>query len=287
MKSVINSQIIQKSSIPTDGTKTTFKEVFEVFSNPLRYSFDNYKLGDDLKFAEQEFTNIQKKIQRKELNRKKIWEQKKETYEEKDINIRNKISELKKKCRENMGFADVDVQSSKFLNKIDMTAILNTKKLFNEKAYQQVTPANNKESIFNFVSDNREISLKNFLLGLLKEERELINSKELLVSKTLKDSEIKMEKDYKNFVDFVEEEKKIQKANEQKIIEFYNNNRELAVAKKKLIQENKSIMDELDRTAKSINNLKSNAAFVHLVLGGNIYMNDRLILLYSLILINI
>lgn len=197
----------------------------------------------------------------------KIWEQPLKDEAERDINIRNKISELKKKCRENLGFSEVDLQNQKFLNKIDLASILDSKKILADRAKQK--NINKVESIFNFVTDNREISMKNFLLDLLKDERSLINSKELLVSKTLKDSEVKLEKDYKNFVEFVEEEKRNQKSNEQKLIEYFNHNRELATVKKKLIQENKTIVDDLDRTVKSINNLKSNAAFVHLVLGGN------------------
>ena len=185
---------------------------------------------------------------------------------EKDINIRNKITELKKKCRENQGFSEVDLDSQKFLSKLDLASILDSKRILADRAKSK----NNDKvgSIFNFVTDNREISMKNYLLDLLKDERSLINSKELLVSKTLKDSEVKIEKDYKNFVDFAEEEKRNQKLNEQKLIEYFNHNRELATIKKKLIQENKTVVDDLDRTVKSINNLKSNAAFVHLVLGG-------------------
>jgi len=154
------------------------------------------------------------------------------------------------------------------LSKLDLASILNSKKILADRAKQTNTNSNKVDSIFSFVTDNREISMKNFLLDLLKDERSLINSKEFLVSKTLKESEVRLNKDFKNFVDFVDEEKRNQKLNEQKLIEFFNHNRELAIVKKKLIQENKTVVDDLDRTVKSINNLKSNAAFVHIVLGG-------------------
>ena len=149
-----------------------------------------------------------------------------------------------------------------------MTSILDSKKFIEDKNKPKETQKKQLDSIFNFVVDNREISLKNFLLDLLKEERSLIDSKELLVSKTLKESEVKLDKDFKAFIEFVEDDKKVKRLNEQKIIEFQNKNRDLETIKKKLIQENKSVLDDLDRTVKGINNLKSNAAFVHLVLGG-------------------
>lgn len=245
----------------------SFKEIYDNIPISRKYAEIKNKKTDDIEFAQRELFNIKKKEKRKDQGRVKIWEQPLKDEEEKDINIRNKITELKKKCKENQGFSQVDLHSQKFLSKLDLASILDSKKILVDRAKQK-NNTNKVESIFNFVTDNREISMKNFLLDLLKDERSLINSKELLVSKTLKDSEVKIEKDYKNFIDFAEEEKRNQKLNEQKLIEFFNHNREFATVKKKLIQENKTIVDDLDRTVKSINNLKSNAAFVHLVLGG-------------------
>ncbi len=255
---------LQKSDLQESKT---FKEIADNITGSQKYPDLLNRKSYDVELAERELFNIKKKEIRKE-QRIKIWEQSTVKNEnEKDINIRNKISELKKKCREKEGFTDVDLNSNKFLTKIDLASISESKKILNERPKNK-NSKNQLESIFNFVTDNREISMKNFLLDLLKDERSLISSKEILVSKTLKDSEVKLEKDYKNFMDFVEEEKRTQKYNEQKLIEYFNHNRELATVKKKLIQENKTVVDDLDRTVKAINNLKSNAAFVHLVLGG-------------------
>lgn len=247
----------------------TFQNLADTLPKSVILEINKSQKTDDIEFAERELFNIKKREKRKEENRVKIWQQSSNPEAEKDINIRNKITELKKKCRENHGFSDVDLRSQKFLTKIDVSSIMDSRKIISDTN----KPTNNKgknkiDSIFNFVEDNREISMKNFLLDLLKDERSSINSKEFTVTKALKDSEVRMDKDYKNFIDFVEEEKKTHKLNEQKIIENYNNNRELGIAKKKLNQENKTIVDDLDRTVKAINNLKSNAAFVHLVLGG-------------------
>ena len=137
-----------------------------------------------------------------------------------------------------------------------------------DKSEQKYNSKQKVGSIFNFVTDNREICMKNFLLELLKDERSIINTKEHTVTKALKDSEFKLEKDYKNFVDFIENEKKSQKQNENELFQAFNKNRDLTISKKKFNQENKQIIDEIDRTVKGIVNLKSYAGFVHLVLEG-------------------
>lgn len=111
--------------------------------------------------------------------------------------------------------------------------------------------------------------MKNYLLDLLKGERTLINNKENLVTKALKESEHKLDKDFKDFYGYVDKEKRILKYNEQKLNEAISNNRKLADTKKKLVQENKQIEDELDRTVKIILNFKGNASFVHTVIGGD------------------
>ena len=56
--------------------------------------------------------------------------------------------------------------------------------------------------------DNKEISLKNYLIGLLKEKRTDINEKERNIEKALKQSENQLDRDTKEFIDFVEETKK-------------------------------------------------------------------------------
>jgi hypothetical protein len=110
--------------------------------------------------------------------------------------------------------------------------------------------------------------MKNILLGLLKNERGMISTKENLVAKAIKDSEVRLDKDTRNFFEFIEQEKKVQKQNDIVLIKAFDSNREFAAKKKKSNIENKQICDEIDRTIKSILSLKSYAGFVHIVLGG-------------------
>jgi hypothetical protein len=199
----------------------------------------------------------------------KIWDKKKEGVDnsEKELGIRKKIFEIKKNVKEKGGLDQIDTQG--YLSKGHMNVIFESGKIIKDRAFH-----NNKtvlqgktNSLYNFLIDNREISMKNFLLDLLKNERDKIETKEGEVSKALKGSEFKLEDDFKKFENFTEYEKKIQKENERVLLEKGKDNRELADRKKKLNQENKQICDELERTVKSIRNYKGDAIFVHYVLG--------------------
>lgn len=176
--------------------------------------------------------------------------------------------ELKKTCRETSGFNITALRDLKFLNKANVQSIADTSKIIQEKNSQKNNGLNKQDTILSFVMDNKEISMKNFLLGLLKDERGMISTKENLVQKAIKDSEVRLDKDTRNFLGFIEQEKKIQKQNEIVLIKAFDANRELAAKKKKSNIENKQICDEIDRTIKGILSQKSYAGFVHIVLGG-------------------
>jgi hypothetical protein len=66
----------------------------------------------------------------------------------------------------------------------------------------------------------KTISLKNFQIGLLKNERTFISDKEGQISLALKNSERKLDNDYKSFQDFIETEKKMSKQREQ-VLELF------------------------------------------------------------------
>ena len=124
------------------------------------------------------------------------------------MNIRSKISELRKTCREETGFRTKELKDIKYLTQGNINSIIETSKIMKEKNNNKMNETKKSDKIFSFITDNREISMKNFLLELLKEERCAINEKELMVNKALKDSENKMERDYKYFIEFIDKEKK-------------------------------------------------------------------------------
>lgn len=128
-------------------------------------------------------------------------------------------------------------------------------------------------SINDYIKDNREICLKNYLLDILQNERDSINIKEKTVTNALKESQNKLELDKKNFIKFEDYQKEILKNNENVISSHIQINRGLTDKKKKLMQENRQVLDELDRLVKAILNLKGTALFVHSVIGGKYFLN--------------
>ena len=67
------------------------------------------------------------------------------------------------------------------------------------------------------MNDTRDICLKNYLIGLLKESRTDLNEKEKDITKALRDGETRLETDYRNFIEFVENTKKKTKKRRRRI----------------------------------------------------------------------
>lgn len=128
--------------------------------------------------------------------------------------------------------------------------------------------------------------MKNYLLDLLKGEINLINHKEDHVSKALKESETRLEKDSKEFKVFMDKEKHVQKFNENILAEITAQNKKLSDKKKKLNQKKKELEDDLDRTVKMILNLKNNASFVYNVMGGKFISKNCSIFIIIIIINN-
>ena len=113
------------------------------------------------------------------------------------------------------------------------------------------------------IIDNREICLKNYLIDLLKERRMEINDKELAITKALKESENKLEKDYKNFLRLMEDEKNKTKEKDGEYLALKNSNDADKKKEKNLENDYNQIKGELERTVKVIQGSKFLAMFVH------------------------
>lgn len=267
-QNILSSSLVSLVNLPKK--EKTFKEIVDSIPLSQRKKFlSSMKKTDDYLFAHNEVRAIDKKIERSKFKYLKIWDKKPPTSEEKEVSIRKKILEIKKNVKEKGGLSNINFNNQNYFNKNHLDLIHESTRIIQEKSAQNsnfIVPGKT-DSLYNFIIDNREISMKNFVLDLLKSERTKIMTKEGEVSKALKDSETKMEDDYRRFENFTEYERNKQKEMDKILLEAAKDNRELADKKKKLNQENKQIMDELERTVKSIRNFKGDAIFVHFVLG--------------------
>ena len=124
------------------------------------------------------------------------------------------------------------------------------------------------------MNDTRDICLKNYLIGLLKESRTDLNEKEKNITKALRDSENRLDTDYRNFIDFVEGTKKKQKREEEELVRLKTLHEEKDNLYKKECLENKKLYEELEKTVKMICLLKSYGSFVHRVLNMNFELDN-------------
>ena len=109
------------------------------------------------------------------------------------------------------------------------------------------------------------ISQKNYTINLLKEQRTKINEKELIIEQVVKEFTQQYENDYRQFIDFVANEKRKQQIEE----ETMNNIKEKKDKKKTSLDEesllNKRLEETLDRKIREIFTLKSYGSFLHKV----------------------
>ena len=112
---------------------------------------------------------------------------------------------------------------------------------------------------------SKEVSQKNYTINLLKEKRTQINEKERIINQALKEFSEQYESDHKKFIDFVEEEKRKQKLEE----ETMNNMKEKREKKERNLDEeglmNKKLDEMLERKIKDIFVVKGYGSFVNKV----------------------
>lgn len=118
-----------------------------------------------------------------------------------------------------------------------------------------------------FITDTKEVSLKNYLIDQLKHERTKLNDKEITIGQDLKSSDLKLIQDEAQFNYFVENEKEQMKRNEGSLLHETHNKKLLIDQKNELIKDRKQILDEIERNIKNINNLKTISLFVHKLMG--------------------
>ena len=71
------------------------------------------------------------------------------------------------------------------------------------------------DSVSDFIQNNKEVCLKNFIGQLLHVEKEKIETKKVEIQKALDGSSKKLDNDYKSFMSYIDNEKEIAKKNDE------------------------------------------------------------------------
>ena len=113
---------------------------------------------------------------------------------------------------------------------------------------------------------SKDISYKNYCIKLLKEKRMGINKREILINKTLNEYEVQYEKDYRKFMNLVEDIKLKERNDFETLIEY----REKKEEKEKLLENeislNKNLNETLSKKIKELYKLKNYGSFFHQLL---------------------
>jgi len=142
----------------------------------------------------------------------KIWQRTNVKEEDRDISIRNKISEIKQSVRER--HTDLVGKNSQFINSASRKSIEDSEKILAMRS-KNVNNGTKGDSVSDFIQNNKEVCLKNFIGQLLHVEKEKIETKKVEIQKALDGSSKKLDNDYKSFMSYIDNEKGIAKKNDE------------------------------------------------------------------------
>ena len=242
---------------------------------------------DDTFFANSEVKNIDKKII-KRINKCSIWKEKLNNIygmyassNKKDIqNIRRNIREFELVTKDFDLKAEINRKKYFPMEKVeiifDATDIMNKmkKSLNNEKKSYQTFFRKNQADLNTFIIQNREICKKNFLIGLITNEREKIKIKEKEIQKDLEDAKKIFVKDEAEFNQFTQEKKVQFRKAELNLDINIRNNKILMEKIRKCSMEVHETESEIVRNIKGIILYKNYADFIHKLLGKNKIVAD-------------
>ena len=272
----VSSFAIFNSQLPNNLTKAKKRKLTSLVKNKPSFSSAE---TDDTFFALSEIKHMDHKIS-KRINKCLIWK-------EKLNNIYDDCTSKNKKDIENIrvgirlyGLGDdfdlkSEIDKKKYfpIEKVEVIneakdIMINMKKsMLNEKKAYETFYNKNRIDLHTFVRQNREICKKNFVIDLLRNERNKIKTKEKEIIKALDDAQRIFLRDKEAFDEFTQNKKKQFRESDLFLEEAIRNNKMLMEQIRKHNSEVHSTEDEIERNIKGIILYKSYADFIHKLLG--------------------
>ena len=235
---------------------------------------------DDTFFALSEIKNMDHKIV-KRFNKGIVWKEKMRNIYDMAASANKKdIQQVRKNIREyEIGSENFDlkaeINSKKYfpIEKVETineaNKIMNNMKkaILNEKKAFQTFYRKNQIDLNTFVGQNREICKKNFIIGLINNEREKIKIKEKEIKKDLENANKNFLKDQAVFEKFTLDKKRQFIKEELNVDLTIRNNKLLMEQIKKRNSNIHETESEMVRNIKGIILYKSYADFIHKLLG--------------------
>ena len=191
------------------------------------------------------------------------------SYNPEQFNVIKKIKEIRTITKQKV--IDPSKKSNIAFAKDKIDIVFESTKLLQElQKRKNNTLTDDEGSLSAFLMENKEISIKNLLIKLLKKESNKLDSKEKNSDKLINDGRETYKADLQNFYSYSEMQKKACKDIERVLLEIQKKNKELSDVEKTYRIQSKVVMEEIEKILEQIDNSRLCAKFVNQVLGGDV-----------------
>ena len=238
--------------------------------------------SDDINFALNQIKKLKSDLNLSLKHPKKIWEITPENiYENHGQNNHNLLTNIHLKTKDynkidpikRIDWANQRYYTNEQASKIfDSLQILKQSQRKNESKKYSKTPYTDLKT---FTQQSKEICLNNMFIDIMLDEKKKINDeieeKNYVLQKELKN----LNKDIELFDNYKLKINKKNKAIEKQLLKVQNENKKLFEIKRKLNSEHRILLDEMEKTIRSIINMKHYATFTNNILDGKIVNEEE------------
>ena len=238
--------------------------------------------SDDINFALNQIKKLKSDLNLSLKHTKKIWEITPENiYENHGQNNHNLLTNIHLKTKDynkidpikRIDWANQRYYTNEQASKIfDSLQILKQSQRKNESKKYSKTPYTDLKT---FTQQSKEICLNNMFIDIMLDEKKKINDeieeKNYVLQKELKN----LNKDIELFDNYKIKINKKNKNIEKQLLKVQNENKKLFEIKRKLNSEHRILLDEMEKTIRSIINMKHYATFTNNILDGKIVNEEE------------
>ena len=187
-----------------------------------------------------------------------------------DINLNARIREIRRnmeKSRTNRAL-ERKINNNIAFDKNNIDVVFESYKILNDFRKEKNNKLQEEENIVSaFITQNKEISIKNVMINILRNEGQKLADLERNRERKIKSDEFNLKSDENNFNSYANMQKSSCKNIENALNELYLKNRKLAEEEKIYRSEVKVTQDEMKKYLELIENLRVCARFVTRVMG--------------------
>lgn len=231
---------------------------------------------DDVGFAQQQIDKIDRQNYLSNYYRLKPWEQisNYNIYASSGKSNYSLLSDIRKKVKIGKPIKEINWSTEKSLNRNQLQKVFDAsqimKRIRNNSEFKEPYI-----DLHTYSSQSREICIRNMLIDLMNDERKKITQHQKEISYALSHSLKELNNDMNIFEKFQEEVRKKSKETEITLNKLLQQNKKLVDKKKKVNQEHRLLLDEIEKVIRMIFNMKYFGLFVQNLLGGETKFNDN------------